>query len=159
MALNVRRLARWTLIALAAFLVVAQFIPLDRTNPPSDPQQHFVARLSPPAAVANALDRSCRDCHTNQTTWPWYSRVAPMSWLVVDDVKEGRQHLNFSEWGRLNARRSARKLEEVCEEVRSGGMPLRKYTLIHPAAKLQPGEVDAICGWAEQVLGKKVAVE
>lgn len=156
MALQTRRLVRWSLIALAAFLVAAQFIPLDRSNPPSDPQQHFVARLSPPAHVASTLDRACRDCHSNQTTWPLYSHVAPVSWLVVDDVKEGRAHLNFSEWGKLNQRRASRKLEEVCEEVRSGGMPPGKYTLLHPAAKLKPGEVDAICGWAEQVLGKKV---
>ena len=155
MPLNARHLARWFLVALAVFLVVAQLVPVERSNPPSDPQQHLVARLSPPQNVAAVLDRSCRDCHTNETTWPWYSRVAPASWLLVHDVKEGRAHLNFSEWGKLNQRRAARKLEEVCEEVRSGAMPLGKYTLLHPSAKLQPAEVEAICGWTEGVLGKK----
>jgi len=149
-----RKLVRVSLAAVSVLLVAAQFVPLDRTNPPSDPQQHFKVVARPPAAVASVFDRSCRDCHSNDTTWPWYSRVAPMSFLVVDDVKEGRAHLNFSEWGKLDARRSARRLEEICDEVKSGNMPDRKYTLIHPSAKLSPDEVQAICGWTEQVLGK-----
>ncbi|RPJ72546.1 MAG: hypothetical protein EHM24_09250 [Acidobacteria bacterium] len=143
-----------SLLVLAVLFVAAQLVPLDRSNPPSDPQQHFRVVASPPAAVASVLDRSCRDCHSNDTTWPWYSRVAPMSFLVVDDVKEGRLHLNFSEWGKLDARRSARKLEQICDEVRSGDMPDRKYTLLHPEAKLSPADVQAICGWTEQVLAK-----
>jgi hypothetical protein len=73
---------------------------------------------------------------------------------VVDDVTEGRKHLNFSEWGKLDARRSARRLEEMCDEVRSGSMPDRKYVLLHPDAKLSADEVQAICGWTEQVLAK-----
>ena len=154
MAPSAWKFVRVSLLALAALLVVAQLVPLDRSNPPSDPDQHFTVVARPPARVASIVDRSCRDCHTNDTRWPWYSRVAPMSFLVVDDVKEGRAHLNFSEWGKLDARRSALKLEEICEEVKSGSMPERKYTLIHPSAKLSPEEVDAICGWTEQVLAK-----
>ena len=154
MAIAARKLVRVVLLVLAVVLVAAQFVPLDRTNPPSDPQQHFTAITRPPEVVASALNRSCRDCHTNDTTWPWYSRVAPMSFLVVDDVNEGRGHLNFSEWGKLDARRRSRKLEEICDEITSGAMPDRKYTLIHPSAKLTPEEVQAICGWTEQVLAK-----
>ena len=154
MALTARKFFRVSLLIVLGFLVVAQLVPLDRSNPPSDPQQHFNAVMRPPAAVASALGRSCRDCHSNDTTWPWYSRVAPVSWLVLDDVKEGRQHVNFSEWGKLDARRSARKLETICEEVREGNMPMRKYTLLHPGAKLSPEDVQAICGWTEEVLKK-----
>lgn len=149
-----RRLVSWFGTVVLVLLLAAQFVPVDRTNPPIDPRQDFAARLAPPAAVASALDRACRDCHSNRTTWPWYSRVAPMSWMVVDDVKEGRQHLNFSEWGTLSARRSARRLEEICEEISSGAMPMPRYTLIHPSAKLMPQEVEAICGWTKQVLTK-----
>jgi hypothetical protein len=154
MAFSTAKLFRASLLVLAVLLVAAQLVPLDRTNPPSDPQQHFKAVARPPAAVASVLDRSCRDCHSNDTAWPWYSRIAPMSFLVVDDVNEGRSHLNFSEWGKLDARRSARKLEEICDEIKSGNMPDRKYTLIHPSAKLSPDDIQAICGWTEQVLGK-----
>jgi hypothetical protein len=154
MTLTARKLVRVFLLVVGVLLVVAQFVPLDRSNPRSDPQQHFTVVAKPPAVVANAINRSCRDCHTNDTTWPWYSRVAPASFLVVDDVHEGRAHLNFSEWGKLDARRSALKLEEICDEVKSGAMPDRKYVLLHPDAKLSPEEVQAICGWTEQVLAK-----
>ena len=149
-----RKLVRMFLLVVAVLLVAAQFIPLDRSNPPSDPRQHFTEVAKPPSVVAAVIGRSCRDCHSNETRWPWYSRVAPVSFLVVDDVHEGRAHLNFSEWGKLDPRRSARKLEEICDEVKSGAMPDRKYVLLHPEAKLSPGEVQAICGWTEQVLAK-----
>jgi hypothetical protein len=142
-----RRLARWFLVALALFLVAAQLVPLDRTNPPADPQHDIVAQLAPPAAVAAVFERSCRDCHANSTRWPWYSRVAPASWIVLDDVKSGRRHLNLSEWGRYDRTRASEKLKEICEEVKSGEMPDFKYTLIHREAKLSDAEVQAICAW------------
>lgn len=151
MAVSARSTVRLSLFVLLVLFAAAQFVPVARTNPPVDPAQTFLALASPPAPVAQAFDRSCRDCHSNQTTWPWYSRVAPVSWLLAEDVHEGRAHLNFSEWGKLDDRRASRKLEEICEEVRSGAMPQRKYTLLHPGAKLTGQEVKAICGWAEQV--------
>ena len=120
---NARRLTQWLLLAVVILLVVAQFIPVERTNPPGDPAQDVAARLQVPAAVSAVFDRSCRDCHSNATTWPWYSRVAPASWVLADDVKEGRSHMNLSEWGGLDDRRAANKLEEICEEVSSGSMP------------------------------------
>jgi hypothetical protein len=151
MVKSARKVVRYSLLVVGAAVVIAQFVPVNRTNPPVDQQQDFVVCMKPPAAVAAAIERSCRDCHTNRTIWPAYSRVAPISWLVADDVHEGRAHLNFSEWGKLDARRSARKLEDVCDEVKAGGMPLRKYTLLHPAAKLTEADVQAICRWTDEV--------
>jgi len=150
MAVTVRRLIRWVLLALAAFLVVAQFVPVDRSNPPSDPRQSLATVSQPPAPVASALQRSCHDCHSNETRWPWYSRIAPVSWLVAHDVEEGRSHLNFSEWATLDNRRRLRRLEEVCEEITSGAMPDPKYVLLHPGARLAPDEITAICDWTRQ---------
>lgn len=147
MALRAQRFVRWFLIALGVFLIAAQFVPLDRSNPRADPQQDIVARLSPPAVVSAAFDRSCRDCHSNSTRWPWYSRVAPVSWVVVDDVKSGRRHLNLSEWGTYDKARTSEKLNEMCEQVKTREMPDFKYTLIHRDAKLSDAEVEAICGW------------
>lgn len=148
MAMTAGRLIRLVLLALVILLVAAQFIPVERSNPATDPAQSLEATARPPAAVSATLERSCRDCHSNRTTWPWYSRVAPASWLVASDVKEGRSHLNFSEWGRLDNRRAAVRLEEICEEIRSGAMPDWKYVLLHPQAKLSQQEIDAICSWA-----------
>lgn len=147
MALTARRLIRWVLLVLVAFLVVAQFVPVERTNPPSDPRQSLAATVAPPAPVAAALERSCHDCHSNDTKWPWYSRVAPVSWLLAADVREGRSHLNFSEWATLDNRRRVRRLEEICEEITAGSMPDPKYVLLHPGAKLAPAEINAICEW------------
>jgi hypothetical protein len=83
---------------LAGALLIAQFIQPERVNPPADPSASFEAVAAPSRDVAAAIGRSCRDCHSNQTSWPWYSRISPVSWLIADDVKEGRAKLNFSQW-------------------------------------------------------------
>jgi hypothetical protein len=150
MVLNAQRLVRWFLVALAVFLVTAQFVPLERSNPTSDPQHDIVVQLAPPAPVAATFDRSCRDCHANSTRWPWYSRVAPVSWVVLDDVKSGRRRLNLSEWGGYDKARAAEKLKEMCDEVKTGEMPDFKYTLIHLDAKVSDAEVQALCGWTAE---------
>jgi hypothetical protein len=152
MALTAVRFLRWLLLGLVIALVVSQFIPVDRSNPPADPGKDIAARIPPPPPVAAALERACRDCHSNRTRWPWYSRVAPVSWVVVSDVKDGRRHLNFSEWGAYDESRAHTKLQEICDEVTSGGMPDFKYTLIHRDAALSPQEVSAICGWTKASL-------
>jgi hypothetical protein len=135
------------LLLLVLFLVVAQFVPLERTSRPADPRRDIVGRLAPPAPVAATFDRSCRDCHSNTVRWPWYSRVAPVSWLVVSDVNEGRRHLNLSEWDAYDQSKAAEKLNEICDEVKSGGMPDFKYTLVHRGAVLSDQDVAAVCGW------------
>jgi hypothetical protein len=151
MALTARRLAGCSALAILVVLVAAQFLPVNRTNPPSDPRMHFNQVLNPPPNVKASLERACRDCHTHDTTWPWYSKVAPASLLLASDVKEGREHLNLSEWGRLDAKRAVRKLDEMCEEMTSDAMPPGIYTLMHGEAKLTRAEVQAFCGWAKSV--------
>jgi hypothetical protein len=137
---------------LAGLFVVAQVIVPGRTNPSSDPAMHLkVVRPGAAAAVA-VMDRACRDCHSNDTTWPWYSRVAPVSWLVARDVRVGRKELNISEFGTYNEKKQQRKLEDACKQVREGEMPMWIYTLQHADAKLRPGDVEAICA-ASAVVG------
>ena len=149
MTVKTTRLLRWSLFGLLVVLGVSQLVPIDRSNPPSDPGRDITARLSPPPPVAAAFERSCRDCHSYQTRWPWYSRVAPISWVVAEDVKDGRRNLNFSEWAAYDQSRAAAKLQDICDEVTSGDMPDFKYTLIHRQAVLSPQEVSAICDWAK----------
>ncbi len=84
------------LIILIVILVAIQFIPVDKTNPP------VTAELDAAMEIISVFKRSCYDCHSNETVWPWYSSIAPVSWLVTADVKEARKHLNFSEWGNLS---------------------------------------------------------
>jgi cytochrome c551/c552 len=137
--------ARNIVVSLVVLLIVIQFIPVPRTNPPSDPAHAF--RTTRPAgdpAVA-ILDRSCRDCHSNDTVYPWYSRVAPMSWLLYRDVTEGRRHMNMSEFTAYDPKQQARKLQQLCEEVKQADMPPWFYLPMHADAKLRPGDVETLC--------------
>jgi Haem-binding domain len=149
-----RRILGWSLIAIVIVLVLAQFIRPQRTNPRVDPAERVDAHLTVPADVQAILDRSCRDCHTNETRWPGYSAVAPVSWYIAHDVHEGREHLNFSEWGSYDEKEARHNLEELCEEVREGQMPVAAYTWLHPAATLTPGDVKRLCEWTDTARGK-----
>jgi heme-binding protein len=142
------KILKWFALVVAVIFIGLQFVRQARTNPPVDPSQTIYARLQVTPQVAAILDRSCQDCHSNTTRWPWYSNVAPVSWLVIDDVNEGRSHLNLSEWGKLDNRRAAKRLEEICEEVEDGAMPLPSYTWIHRSGKLSPEDVKTLCEWS-----------
>lgn len=120
---------------------MAQFVTVDRTNPPVE-----TPLLAPPA-VQDILRRACYDCHSNETVWPWYSRVAPASWLVARDVRVGREHLNFSTWNRLDARQRADALKEAWEEVEGGDMPMAIYLPLHPEARLSDADKAAFQAW------------
>src|SRR5437868_13257121 len=106
-----RKLLKWTVIVGVILFAALQFTNPARTNPPVDPAQTIEAHTQMTPQVAAILDRSCNDCHSNKTRWPWYSHVAPVSWLVVDDVNEARRAMNFSEWGRLDPDRQRKKLQ------------------------------------------------
>ena len=128
---------------IATLFIVIQLGPLDPTNPP------VTAEIDAPDEVKAILRRSCYDCHSNETDWPWYGRVAPMSWLVAYDVAEAREHLNFSEWDRLDAEERAEGIEESWEEVEEGEMPLWFYLPLHPEARLAADDLDVLRRWAE----------
>ena len=124
-------------LPLLGFLVI-QLIPvwLWQTNPV------VVAEPNWDSAATRAMaQRACFDCHSNETVWPWYSKVAPVSWLVTKDVVEGRQRLNFSEWGVARGGREGRDpLKDLNKVLTRGQMPPNKYLLIHPEAKLTEAE-------------------
>jgi hypothetical protein len=126
-----------------AVLVLIQLVRPDHTNPP------VTGPIHTPPEVLTLLKRSCFDCHSNETTWPWYSQIAPVSWLVARDVNEGRKHLNFSQWEGYEPGRKAKKLEEVASEVTEGGMPMEIYLPMHPDAKLSEGDRKVLVDWAK----------
>jgi Haem-binding domain len=103
-----------------------------------------------PANVRAAIDRSCRDCHSEATRFPWYSYIAPISWLVKDDVMQGREHLNLSRWNEYSLIRRERCLSEIANQIQDGGMPLSSYTWIHRDAVLSPADIDAIFQWTQE---------
>lgn len=129
-------------IGVAVLLLVLQLVPVDRSNPP------VTAALSPGGAVEDVLRAACMDCHSNETVWPWYSRVAPVSIWVARHVEEGREHFNLSTYGEAEARRQDHMMEEVIEVMESGEMPLRSYTLGHPEARLTDVQRELLMEWA-----------
>lgn len=155
-----RTILKGTLLSLIVLFVVIQLLRPDRSNPPVDPAREITAIHPTTPAVSSLLDRSCNDCHSNRTAWPWYSNVAPASWLVAHDVNDGRDALNLSEWGAYNAERRQKLGGKMCEEVKDREMPLSQYTLVHPGARLKTADVQALCSWAEQIApGTKEAME
>ena len=132
--------------ALAGVLGI-QLVGPERTNPPVSARERLEAHGSIPADVAATLRRACYDCHSNETRWPWYARLAPVSWAVVSDVNEGRERLNFSNWGAYHRLERADLLDESCGTARRGEMPLRAYTLTHREARLATADVEALCAW------------
>jgi hypothetical protein len=137
-------------IALAIIFVVAQFVRPSMTNPPVDESRSLRAKSQIQPEVYAIMERSCNDCHSNKTSWPWYSQVTPVSWYLVRHVNQGRRELNISDWAGYDNRRATRKLDEICEQVKAGEMPIKSYLLIHPSASLSDADRQAICDWANQ---------
>ena len=123
-------------------LVAIQFIPVDKTNP------MVTAELDAKTEVISVFKKSCYDCHSNETIWPWYSNIAPVSWLVAGDVKDARAHLNFSEWGNLSRKDRVKMKEEIWEEIEKEKMPLWQYKILHPDASLKQKDKVLIRDWA-----------
>ncbi|MGI8782164.1 MAG: heme-binding domain-containing protein [Acidobacteriota bacterium] len=142
-----KRILKWSTLVLVVGLLVGQFVRPEKTNPPVDPTRTLEARAQVPPEVQSILQRSCKDCHSYLTRWPWYSHVAPTSWIVASDVEEGREQWNMSDWARNDARKADQILEEICEEIEAGKMPLRSYTLAHRGTSLSDAEVKLLCDW------------
>ena len=136
-------------LATLVLLVAVQFIPVNRSNPRVDASRTIYASLPVPADVKAVFERSCKNCHSDETSWPWYSYVAPVSWVVARDVHRARKTMNLSEWGDYSSNKKTDKLEEICEQVANGDMPDRKYMLIHRRAGPTAKERDVVCQWTD----------
>jgi Haem-binding domain len=143
------RILKWVVMVLAVIFLGAQFIRPERTNPAIDQSQTIEAHVQVPTDVSSILARSCNDCHSNKTVWPWYSNITPVSWWLTDHVNHGRKDLNMSEWGKLPRDRQERKLREICDEVTGGMMPLPSYLPAHPSARLSEQDKKALCDWTD----------
>lgn len=143
-------LIRKLLLVVALLAAAIQFVRRpDFQAPPSPAERAFEKHHPAPPAVIDILRRGCYDCHSHETRWPWYSRIAPVSWWINGHVQHAREEINFSDWPDDPHKEptSAKRLDEMCEEVREGHMPLPSYKLLHPAARLSPEEVDTLCAW------------
>jgi len=141
----------WIILSIIiALAVIIQLIPVNRPAVKVQNQADLLTNVAIPDSVAQLLKTSCYDCHSNQTTYPWYAHVAPVSWLVTRDVREGREHVNFSTWGDLDKKQKAGKLSDIMDEVSGKDMPLAIYPLMHPDAKLSDADRKAIVDWANR---------
>ncbi len=139
------RILKYAGLAVLVLLILGQFAQPDRTSAPENPAATFEAVAKPRPPVAAIVKRACQDCHSYNTVWPWYSRIAPVSWMIADHIKEGRSHLNLSEWSIYSPEMSRLRLKEACAEVKKGDMPIWSYRLIHPEARLSTEDVDTLC--------------
>jgi hypothetical protein len=140
-----KKIIKYAMIAVIAIFAGIQLVPVDRSNPP------VVSDLEAPLEVKRILQRSCYDCHSNEVNWPWYSYVAPVSWLVSYDVKEGREQLNFSEWNKYAS--DGEMKEEIIEEISEGEMPLPIYLITHQNASVSQQELSTLRQWAGSAVG------
>ena len=141
-------LARIAKGLLVAFLLI-QVIRPDKTNPVEDPLLSIERVSKPPREISEILNRSCMDCHSHRSRWPWYSQVAPVSWYVIDHVKEARMHVNFSTWGAEKPEDRNEMLEDMCKEVKAGAMPIESYTWMHEGTSLMEAQRQALCAWTD----------
>jgi len=136
-----RRLKQAAVVA-TALLALAQLAQPARENPRVDPDHAIRAWTS--SELGEVLDRGCRDCHTNATVWPWYARIAPVSWLMAYGVRAGRRAVNFSEWDRYSSEQQHALLVASCHDVTEGTMP-GAYSVLHPETRLAARDVATIC--------------
>lgn len=144
-----RRLLTRTIVVLAVVFAAIQIVRPAATNPLVDPLRTLPAYLAEGHPAVPVIARACGDCHSNETAWPWYSRVAPMSWMVTHHVKEAREAVNFSTWAEYRPAQQRKMLKDACDEVREGEMPLTSYRMVHRSAALSAADVQAICSLSQ----------
>lgn len=133
-------------LALVALLVLAaiQLIPVDRSNPPAK------LEIPAPPEVRAVLERSCYDCHSNHTRWPWYSYMAPASWFVIRHVRDAREDLNMTEWPLLDVEGQLFFFGEMKKQIAEKNMPLESYLLLHWGSRLSAAERDLLLAWIDE---------
>ncbi len=138
-------------LVLAAGFLVIQLFQIDKSNPPINEGETMEAAVSVPPEISSILSRSCNDCHSNNTVYPWYSYIQPVGWFLKNHIDEGRDELNFSRFAAYEPKRRNKKFKEVCEQVGSGEMPMTAYVIGHPNAALTEADKKALCDWANSL--------
>ncbi len=147
-----KKALKWIGIILLIAFIIIQFFP--KNYPENQPvtENDIITHHNVSDDIASILKTSCYDCHSNQTTYPWYSKIAPVSFLLKHDIEEGRGELNFSEWGTYDVMDKIDKLDELVEETQEGKMPLPIYTFMHGHAKLSDSQKEQIEVWANSLM-------
>ncbi|MDY8137807.1 heme-binding domain-containing protein [Aquimarina sp. 2201CG5-10] len=144
-------------IALLIILLVMQFIRPDKNESGYESVAYFETATKPTEAIQTILKDKCYDCHSNQTIYPWYAEIAPVSYWLSDHVEEGKEHFNVSEWEQYSDKKRDHKLEELIEEVEEGEMPLSSYTWLH--GNLEEGEKEILIDWVKKLRSQYASVK
>ena len=137
-------------ISIVAVFLVLQFIPVEKPEVISNNQHDLIINNKIDTSIKDLIQNSCYDCHSNETVYPLYAYVAPVSWLVIRDTKLGREELNFSEWEDLSKIKKIKNLKKIADEIESNKMPMGIYTLIHRDAKLSEEEKTTLIKWTKE---------
>lgn len=135
------------LMVLSGLIILLQFFQPAQNNPAVNPADEFQTISQAPPEVMQILKTACYDCHSNETVYPWYSRISPVSWWLNNHIVEGREHLNFSTFGQYSFEDIPEIMEELEEVLRKNEMPLDSYTWIHGEAKLSEAQKGVIYDW------------
>jgi len=144
------KLIKKVLIALLVLLVAIQFYRPEKNVAQGNHSEIFLAETNPAPDLRTVLKESCYDCHSNHTVYPWYNNIAPISFWLASHVKDGKKHLNFSEWDSYSVKKKDHKLEELEEMIENKEMPLNEYTWTHENARLSPEQREALMAWAKK---------
>jgi Haem-binding domain len=136
-------------VVLVVVFAAAQLVRPERANPPTDASRTIQAHVGTASGLTAILDRACRDCHSNETVWPWYSQISPLSWAMAYGVTKGRNAVNFSEWATYPLDQQRAALVASCQDVSAGKMP-GAYALLHPEMRLSAQDIETICAAARQ---------
>jgi hypothetical protein len=139
-----------TLVLLVCFVGI-QFVPTELNQSDVVTKTDFLSVNNPLESISKLLQKSCYDCHSNNTKYPWYNKVQPVAWFLEDHVKEGKAELNFNEWDSLSNRRKKSKLKSIISQIKDDKMPLSSYTIIHGDTKLSKKEKKEITQWLTQL--------
>ena len=145
----IRKILKINVVIIALAFLALQFVRPDFSNPPVVASETLAASTTVPPDVQAVLSRSCNDCHSNETVYPWYSQVSPFNWFLAGHIDDGRNEMNFSHWNTYPKQRKINKLDEICEQVEAGAMPLPSYLWIHRDAVLKLEEGKLLCDWAK----------
>ncbi|TMM53668.1 cytochrome C [Maribacter algarum] len=137
-------------VALLIAFIAMQFYRPEKNQAQGDHTAQFLTETNPAAEIKIILQQTCYNCHSNHTEYPWYNNVAPVSYWLSNHIKDGKKHLNFSDWETYDIKKKDHKLEEIAEEVKEEEMPLKEYTWTHEEAKLTAEQRNAIVAWVQQ---------
>ena len=151
----------WLIIigSFLALLIIIQFFRPEKNDKILNPQNDIIFSLEIPVNVKKTIVNACYDCHSDKTAYPFYNNVAPVSWLMAKHIRDGKEHLNFSDWANYDRKKQIKLLTAICEEITDGEMPLKGYVFMHSKAIINEKQLEDICQWTEEAAEQVMSIQ